>query len=200
MGYSQLSLAVSGKPKEAVLAALALRPTGARQEFAEAPFVCASLPNGWFLVVAQGEQCEIITDEKLRQLSTGCEVTTCMVEEHVMFSESTGWRDGHRVWRVTHDAQRGTENLHTEGELPEAFASIRDRLAAEQSAAGGKASDADYIFDVPVELAMSFTEYRHDMDTPGLAAGAFEVLEPITPTGGKSSFFRRLFGNIEMFT
>ena len=199
MGYSQLSLAVSGKPKEAVLAALALRPTGARQEFAEAPFVCASLANGWFLVVTQGEHCEIITDEKLRQLSTGREVVTCMVEEHVMFSEATGWRDGHSVWRVTHDAQRGTENLHTEGELPVAFAPIRDRLGAEQSAAGGKDSDADYIFDVPVELARSFTEYRHDIDTPGLAADAFEVLEPISPTGGKSSFFRRLFGKCQVF-
>lgn len=110
-----------------------------------------------------------------------------------MVSEAIGWRDGQRVWRVTHDAQTSIEHLETEGELPSAFAAIRDRLAAEQRTAGGKDSDTDYYFDIPVELAMSFGGYRHDATTQGLAPDAFEVLESIHPTTNKKSFFGRLF-------
>ena len=194
MGYSQSSLAVIRKSSDAVLATLALRPTGEREEFPESPFVAASLPSSWFLVVADGAEHAVISDDTLRQLSTACEVVTCTVEEHVMVSEATGWRDGQRVWRVTHDAQSSTEHLQTEGELPSAFAAIRDRLSTEQRTAGGKDSDTDYFFDIPVELAMSFSGYRHDATTEGLAADSFEVLESIRPVAAKKSILQRLFG------
>ena len=194
MGSSQSSLAVIRKSPDVVLTTLALRPTGQREEFPESPFVAASLPNGWFLVVAEGAEHAIISEEMLRQLSTDCEVVTCTVEEHVMVSEATGWRDGQRVWRVTHDAQRSIEHLQTEGELPSAFASIRDRLSAEQRAAGGEDSDTDYFFDIPVELAMSFSGYRHDAETRGVTTDAFEVLESARSAPTKKSFFQRLFG------
>ena len=108
-----------------------------------------------------------------------------------MVSEATGWRDGQRLWRVTHDAQTSIEDLQTEGELPSAFAAIRDRLAEEQRTAGGKDSDTDYFFDIPVELAMSFTGYRHDATTQSLV-DAFEVLESVQPPTTKS-LFGRLF-------
>ena len=111
-----------------------------------------------------------------------------------MVSEATGWRDGQRVWRVTHDAQTGIKHLATDGELPAAFASIRDRLLAEQQTAGGDDAGVDYRFDIPVELAMSFSGYRHDADTKGLAADSFEVLESTPPAHTKKSFLRRLFG------
>ena len=194
MGYSQSSLAVIRKSPDAVLTTLCLRGTGQREEFPESPFVAASLPSGWFLVVADGAEHAIIGDDTLRQLSADCEVVTCTVEEHVMVSEATGWRDGQRVWRVAHDAQSSIEHLQTEGELPSAFAAIRDRLSAEQRTAGGKDSDTDYFFDIPVELAMSFSGYRHDAETKGLAADAFEVLESTRSAPAKKSFLQRLFG------
>jgi hypothetical protein len=193
MGYSQSSLAVLHKSPDAVLAILALRPTGEREKSPESPFVSASLPRGWFLVVADGAEHDILDENTLRQLSTACEVVTCTVEEHVMVSEATGWRDGQRLWRVTHDAQTSIEHLQTEGELPSGFIAIRDRLAAEQRTAGGTDSDTDYIFDIPVELAMSFTGYRHDATTQSLAMDAFEVLESVQPPSTKKSFFGRLF-------
>ena len=189
MGYSQSSLAVFRKPADAVLASLALRPTGERAAFPESPFVSATLPSGWFLVVADGAEHDIISEERLGQLSTACQVVTCTVEEHVMVSEATGWRDGQRLWRVTHDAQTSIEDLQTEGELPSAFAAIRDRLAEEQRTAGGKDSDTDYFFDIPVELAMSLTGYRHDATIQGLV---FDVLESVRPPTTKS-LFGRLF-------
>src|SRR5687768_12041218 len=105
MGYSQSSLAIIRKSPDAILTTLGLRRTGEREEFPESPFVAASLPSGWLLVVVDGAEHAIISDETLRQLSADCEVVTCTVEEHVMVSEAAGWRDGQRVWRVTHDAQ-----------------------------------------------------------------------------------------------
>jgi hypothetical protein len=193
MGYSQSSLAVLHKSPDAVLASLALRPTGEREEFPESPFVSASLPSGWFLVVADGAEHDILSEDTLRHLSTACEVVTCTVEEHVMVSEATGWRDGQRLWRVAHDAQTSIEHLQTEGELPSAFLDIRDRLSAEQRTAGGKDSDTDYFFDIPVELAMSFSGYRHEATTQTLAVDWFDVLESVQPPTTKKSFFGRLF-------
>ena len=77
----------------------------------------------------------MMRDTILQRLSAGCEVVTGDVEEHVMVSIAIGWKDGQRVWSVTHDAQRDIEHLQTEGELPAAFTSIRDRLRFEQQAA-----------------------------------------------------------------
>jgi hypothetical protein len=193
MGYSQSSLAVSGKSPEEVLSAIGLRSTGKREEFPESRYNCANLPNGWFLVIADRAGSEIIDEAALRQLSVGCDVIACSVEEHVMVSEASGWENGSRTWRVVHDAQRGMEHLEAEGEPPAVFPSIRNRLCEEQNAAGGSDSDTDYYFDIPVELAMSFTGYRHDKDTLGLTENSFEVLE--TVDGRKKSFFRRLFGS-----
>lgn len=199
MGYSQSSLAVLRKSPDAVLAALALRPTGQREDFPESPFVSTILPSGWFLVVAASAEHDIISESTMRHLSTDCEAVTCSVEEHVMVSEARGWRDGQLVWRVGHDSNRSIEDLQTEGELPPAFGAIRDRLSTQQRTAGGKKSDVDYIFDVPVELAKSFSNYRHDMDIPGIASDSFDVLESLRPpasnrgTPKKKSFLQRLF-------
>jgi hypothetical protein len=45
-----------------------------------------------------------------------------------------------------------------------------------------------------VEVAESFTGYRHDAETTGLAEGAFEVLHATRPASAQKSFLQRLFG------
>ena len=198
MGYSQSWLAVKGKPPTAVLETLGLRGTGTREEIAESPIVGAELPNGWYLVVAGRSGHRLMRDQTLQRLSAGCDVVTGDVEEHVMVSVATGWKDGQRVWSVTHDAQRDMEHLQTEGELPAVFTSIRDRLRSEQQKAGGRKADVDYIFDVPVELAQTLTGYRHDADIPGAGTDPFEVLAETSSSAsastGRPSFLKRLFG------
>jgi hypothetical protein len=198
MGYSQSWLAVKGKARASVLEALGLRGTGAREEIAESPIVGAELPNGWFLVVGDRSGHRLMRDPSVQRLSAGCEVVTGDVEEHVMVSVATGWKEGRRVWSVTHDAQRDREHLQTEGELPAVFTSIRDRLRSEQQAAGGRDADVDYIFDVPVELAQTLTGYRHDADIPGTGPEPFEVLVETSSREAAStrrpSLLRRLLG------
>ena len=193
MGYAQSWLAVKGKPPEAVLETLGLRGTGAREAIAGSPVVGAELPGGWYLVVADGSGHRLMRDPIVQRLSAGCEVITADVEEHVMVSVATGWKDGQRVWSVTHDAQRDMEHLQAEGELPAVFTSIRDRLRAEQQEAGGRRADVDHIFDVPVELAQTLTGYRHDAVIPGAVAEPFEVLVETSSTE-KPSLLKRLFG------
>ena len=193
MGYAQSWLAVKGKAPEAVLETLGLRRTGAREAIAGSPVVGAALPGGWYLVVAARSGHRLMRDPMVQRLSAGCDVITGDVEEHVMVSVATGWKDGQRVWSVTHDAQRDMEHLQAEGELPAAFTSIRDRLRAEQQEAGGSRADVDHIFDVPVELAQTLTGYRHDAEIPGAGAEPFEVLVE-TASSEKPSLLKRLFG------
>jgi hypothetical protein len=119
--------------------------------------------------------------------SSGCELVTCFVEEHVMVSRATGWKDGHLRWSVTHDAQKGLMHLDVQGEPPPGFAAIRDRKLAEQAADDGS---VDWLFEIPVETARSVVGYLHNEDVPGLSGDVFKVLaRPKNP-----SFFNRFFG------
>jgi hypothetical protein len=190
MGYSQSWLAVSGKSPETVRDELSLRATGTREDIAESPIVAANLPKGWYLIVADRAQHPLISDAVLQSLAVGCEVLTCTVEEHVMFSAATAWRDGRRVWSVTHESDSGREHLATDGELPTSFSAIRDRCISQQRAEGGSDAAADYIFEVPGELVMSFTGYRHDKDIAELGDEPFEVLEYTKPQN--NSWLKRL--------
>jgi hypothetical protein len=196
MGYSQSWLAVKGKSRAAVLEALGLQGTGTREEIAESPIVGAELSSGWYLVVTDRSGHPLTRNPVLQRLSAGCEVVVGDVEEHVMVSAAAGWKDGHDVWSVVHDGQRDMEHLESQGDLPAAFAPIRDQCQTRQQAAGGRKAEVDYIFDVPVELAQTLVGYRHDAAIPGLGDTPFEILTPTSSTspGRGASFFKKLFG------
>jgi len=187
MGFSLSWIAVKGKPTKAVCDEFGFRPSGEREEIPEADLSAAEMPSGWYLIVSNHSE-RIGTDAALQRLSSsGCEIVTCFVEEHVMVSKATGWKDGQMIWSVTHDAQKGQQHLEVKGEPPPEFAAIRDGLLAKKTP-----DTCDYIFDIPVEIARSVTSYRYDQDVPGLSGKAFEVLVDGAPK--KASFFKRLFG------
>ena len=215
MGYSLSWLAIKGKAPQAVLDELGFRATGERQEIPEAPLSAATMPNGWCLIVSDHTE-QVASDSVLEHLTAGCEAVTCFVEEHVMCSSATGWKDGRRCWRVNHDAQRGLEHLETEGELPASFNSIRDRLFSRQKEENLRKAGirrplfprkalsidemgCDYIFEIPVEVAREITGYRHDRDVPGSDGQPFEVLIGAAPDKSapqqKPSLWKRWFGS-----
>ena len=194
MGFSMSWAAVRGGTPQAVHDALALRGTGTREEIPESDTTGAELPGGWYMVASNRDGLRLSEDAVLGRLSRVGEVVMCFVEEHVMCSFAACWRDGRRVWSVYHDAQSGMESLDIQGEPPAAFIAIRDRLHAQQAAAGGKKAGVDYIFDIPVELAHSLTGYRHDHDIPGMPKDAFEVLVSTSTTPERRSWWRRLVG------
>jgi hypothetical protein len=187
MGYSLSWIAVKGKPPQAVRDEFSFRLTDKREEFPESELTAVEMPSGWYVIVSNRSE-QVVSDAAMQRLSSsGCELVTCFVEEHVMVSRATGWKEGQLVWSVTHDAQKGLLHLDVQGEPPAAFAAIRDRKFAEQ-AAGDR--DCDYLFDIPVETARSVAGYRHDEDVPGLSGDVFEVL---APPNDERSFLKRLF-------
>jgi hypothetical protein len=188
MGYSLSWLAVKGKPSQAVREELGFRPTGKREELPESDLSAVEMPNGWYLIVS--DHTELIGSDAAwqRLSSSGCELVTCFVEEHVMVSAATGWHDGKMIWSVTHDVQKGRKHLEIQGEPPPQFAAIRDELSAKDVP-----KECDYLFDIPVETARSVAGYRHDEDVPGLSGEVFEVLEAVVQK--KPSFFKRLLGS-----
>jgi hypothetical protein len=192
MGFSLSWLAVRGKSRAAVCEALDLKGAGELEEIPEAPFTGADLPKGWFMVVENNSE-GLVEDSVLKQVSTDCEVVACSVEEHVMVSTATGWKNGQKLWSTTHDAQQGIEHLESTGEPP-GFGMISAALQLKQQTAGGKKADVDHIFDIPVATAESLTGFRHDKLIPELGEKPFEVLNRTRSANSGSSLFKKLFG------
>lgn len=198
MGYSLSWLAVKGKPPQAVRDELAFRLAGKREEIPEADLSAVEMPSGWYLIVANHSE-QVASDAAMQRLSSsGGELVTCFVEEHVMFSSASSWKDGRKSWSVIHNAQERRDHLDTQGDLPAAFNSILCQFKTKQQDADANKRRVDFIFDVPVELARGLVGYRHDKDVPGLSGEVFEVLLGAVPDISvpqkKSSFLKRLFG------
>ena len=97
-----------------------------------------------------------------------------------MVSRASCWKNCEQIWKVTHDAQQDDAHLGVEGEPPAEFSAIRDCLTKKQEEDGG----ADFIFNIPVDLAHEVTGYSYD-ETPEIVFDNF----------AKPTFFRRLLGN-----
>ena len=124
MGASLSWIAVKGRLAEDILRELRLRPTGVTGLEGESPFVGAQSDGGWYLVVARGAEHAVLHSDVLERLSDSCDVLTCTVEEHVMFSQATGWRNGRRLWVVTHEGEQGPVGIAEEGVLPPEYPPI----------------------------------------------------------------------------
>jgi len=181
MGWSLSWAALKGGNVQTACAALGLRATGKREEVAESKIDGAQLPTGWYVV--QFDRSEI-EDRELARLSRTGEVVACFAEDHVMVSWASGWREGKKVWSVTHDCEKGRFHLDVKGEAPAELKGIAERLITEQQAAGGEKADVDHVYDAPAELAKELTGYRHDQETSGMTGEVFEILErSAMPTG-----------------
>jgi|HubBroStandDraft_6_1064221.scaffolds.fasta_scaffold322879_2 hypothetical protein len=181
MGWSLSWAALKGGNIQVACAALGLRATGKHKEIAESKIVGAQLPTGWCVIQFDRSELE---DRELARLSRSGDVVCCFVEDHVMVSWASGWREGKKVWSVVHDCEKGLFHLNIKGEAPAELKSIAERLIAEQQAAGAEKADVDHVYEVPAELAKELTGYRHDQDMPGLTGEVFEILErEIMPVG-----------------
>jgi len=187
-------MGVKGKTPEVVQNEFGLHSTGNREEVPESDITAVITPSGWYLIVANRSGHPLAQDINLKRASSAAEVVTCDVEEHVMVSSASGWKNGKMVWSVTHDSRADQEHLSVQGEPPSIYGEIRDQLKAKQLDAGGRDADTDYLFDIPVELAERLTGFRHDKRMPELGNQPFEVLCEKGIFSGKSSFLKRLFG------
>lgn len=174
MGYSTSWIATR-LPQAEARSHFSVRPTGQRSDFAEFTFSDAVLPNGWYLIVAN--RCDWAERQNLSRLSRGGELVTAFVEEHVMVSGASHWRDGKTVWAVEHNSELSADHLAETGTLPDGFREIADELMEKQETV----DDCDYIFDIPVMAAKLLTGYRHDEDGPWTENEPFEILDSVRP-------------------
>jgi len=161
MGFSVSWLAIRGKTPQLLLDELALQPTGDFEDVPESDVLGKKLDDDWYLVFAN--RCDFVEPLPLAQLSTGCEIVTCSLEEHVMCSHASMWKEGIQQWAVDHDASVGVEHLVPVGELPERYEELR--AEAEKGQADEDPADemgVDHFFSVPIELAGAIIGFSHD--------------------------------------
>lgn len=157
------------------------------------------MDTGWRVLWYNDDECPFLRTETVREISRNYEVLVCTVEEHVMDSAASLWRDGERLWHLHHDGSNGPKGLDVAGPPPECFAAIRDAMHAEQEKAGGDKADVDMLFEIPLRVAQVITGFKHDEESTHVIGNQFHVLkrtiaEQNTPLPVKPGFFRRLFG------
>jgi hypothetical protein len=160
MGFKISWLGFKGLSKEQILDRVGLRDTGEPDEANEAPFSIAEIPHGWTILFTNDTL--YAGAEKIIALSMGAQVVACQVHEGVMFSAAYAAENGKLIWSVSHNSENGVYDLSIDGNPPTSSEGLKARLTREQDEAGGSDADVDYLFDVPVELAASIADYRHD--------------------------------------
>ena len=135
------------------------------------------MPQGWYVIVANGCDHRFLKPSVLEPLSRSYRVVACSIEEHVMFSSAEEWVAGALAWRAVHVGENGPIHLKTSGALPPSFQSMADGLAAKQEAEGGKTAHVDYYFEIPLNAAKAITGFKHDENAPEVDYEKFDLLQ-----------------------
>ncbi|HEY0437753.1 MAG TPA: hypothetical protein VGC92_14020 [Phenylobacterium sp.] len=153
-------------------------------------FGLGKLDGGWLIVACN--DFDFPSKAPLATLAEAGEVVCGALEEHVMVSEAAAFAGGVETWRVAHDCERGQEDLTVTGSPPAELKKLLDAALAELRAK----ADADYVFDVPTQLAATVCGFEF-----GRSDGEFTALQPTrtlkrpkTAGGERPGFFARLFG------
>lgn len=194
MGLSCSWVAVEGGNKDEILTKLNLVETGQQADPGGrnpgSPLCYFEWPSDWFIVVS--EDFEWVSRERVFELSEfGLTLGYNMLENvEAGFSTALAAEKGVVLWRVAHNGK--TKKIEVSGNPPEEYIDIRDQIVREQE----EKDDANYLLDIPTELAKAVTGYRlDDEDTPfhGLRPGP-AVHAAAAAAQPKRGFFASLFG------
>ncbi len=173
MGFRVVLFKIDGKTVEQIHQEYEVTATEEHEEFPESPVCGAEIPEGGYLLYINDQ---IYPDEQVFQkLSQGASLIACRVNETVGSSDACCWMNGVERWMVLHDCQLGPHHLETEGELPKEFEQIRATLFSRQE----ELDDADYIFDIPVDLFAALGGIRYSEDIVGAGPRPWRVLARI---------------------
>lgn len=195
MGYKISWIAVKDCEPSQVREMLSLSLSGDREEFPESPITEVALPEGWYLLHFNEFDAPALADVSLEKISTLGDVVTNQVHEGVMVSTASCFIAGKLVWRVIHDAQISQDHLEATGNLPANFETIKSEKMTAQHEDDDEM--VDYIFDVPVDLAMSIVDYRYDMGLPNEHESPFHVLRYSNSANGRPA--RKMSGLFNIF-
>jgi hypothetical protein len=113
MGISNSWFAVKGWTRDEALAELGFEIGRALEdEWPSRDFAIGEHPGGWLLVL--NPQLEGAFEDRFVELSRRGPAAACAVEEHVMYHEARGYRDGVETWRILHDPEKGRSAYHLE--------------------------------------------------------------------------------------
>jgi len=187
MGFNVQLITVDGKSPETIHADLGVRPTGVREEIPESPLTGTMLPNGKYALWLNVRTTGTLSERELSKLSENASLLSCDLSETTMNVALVAWENGTETWSVWHDGgYQGVEHLELYGDVPSRIEPIRERRFQEQQEKG----DADYVFEIPVELFVELGGFRYDRDLDVDDPEPWEVLERT----GKTKKWWQVFG------
>jgi hypothetical protein len=159
MGVAFSWLSTASLPPAEVLAALNLEDTGDAAGAGECELAGVVLPQGGYVVVANAFWHSVIHPAKLASLSLNATVVGCAESDNVNASTAFLWRDGERIWQLTHLLDEGAEHLEIEGDAPTETAALLGQAIARHRAEG-----FDAVYGVPAAAAKLRTGFRYGED------------------------------------
>ena len=173
MGFNVDLIAIDRLPAGEILRRFGFLSSSKTEEDPESPVVSAQLPSGWYILYFNDHS--IPSESELATISTDADVMLLSVCETVMTSLAVCWTNGIQKWRIAYDCKRSHDNLVAVGDLPDCYQSIVVRLNELQVAK----HDADYNFDIPVEMFHEIAGFRYDGNPDGYSVETFFVLQRI---------------------
>ena len=158
MGASLSWVAVEALTSEEVLNRLSLTRTSTQPVYPFKGIACHTLEGGWFLVVAGRCDHKMIKPANMSLLSKGCRAVACSIEEHVNFARAELWKDGVCIWHVQHQGDEDSENMSSDGQVPQRFHDLLATAEPEDS----ESLDGHFHMDIPLLLAKELCGFRHD--------------------------------------
>lgn len=167
MGFNVDLVAIRGLPATDLHARLKLEPTRNFETEPESAVVGAIMSTGWHIFYFNDRSPP--TEAQLAALSTSAEVLFLDVCEAVMVSTAKCWQNGKIRWCILHD---GGDHLQAEGDLPDCFQSISDRLHRCQAF---EHDDIDYLFNIPPDVFVEVTGFNYDGNPDGYPVESFVI-------------------------
>lgn len=170
-------IAVRGVAPSRVREVLALAETGRMSVRPRAEYNGAELAGGWYLIFSP--RFDYADHTPLAELSQGGELVTCCVNEALMYSSVSGWRDGARQWYFVHDGDIGIQHMHLDGDAPPEFHEVANRLNVVYAEGAGIDITVDHVFEIPAQTAQRLTGFHHE-DVPPEGEQPFEELARVS--------------------
>lgn len=186
MGFNQSHLAVYQCHEKTILDALGFFPTGEKEEVLDSNLVSATLPGGWFIVVARWDLPNLAHQSSIQSLSRDYRVITGSVSEMGGASSLDYWEDGTKLWGIDYLSCR-RQVFQNFGQLPPEHQIVSDR----HRQLGVDGLDRD--LELAPEIGEAITGYLFGREASDLGIDGFDVLKPPAKPE-KQSFLKRLLG------
>ena len=155
-----------------IAAALGVKVTGRRGPRQKFPLAARRLGDGRWLVISSHCDDPLFSSKRLTAISRMGRTFSGMLEEHVMTSGFAAWGKGRKAWSVLHNGDDEPLHLRITGKLPQDIAALKDAALQKQRGQGDEA-DADYLYELSVDLIAQHTGLNPDTDFDD---GEFEQL------------------------